>query len=167
MDEFEKNYNRALRFLSYRPRSEKEIKDYFLKINKQKSINKTTDEMIEAVVEKLKKYRFLNDEEFARIWVTQRTKIKPRAWRVIQFELKQKGISEEIIQSLRFPDKQEEFKIQDDLESAKILVQRKIERYKSLTKQEIYQKLGRFLAGKGFSWDTIKKAIELTIDSKK
>jgi len=153
MDEFEKNYNRVLRFLSFRVRSEKEIEDYLQK-------KKVEESIVKKIIEKLKKYRFLNDAEFTRIWIEQRTKLKPRAWRIIQFELKRKGISEEIIQGSKI-------KVQSDLESAKILVQRKMLRYKNLPKQEIYQKLGRFLAGKGFSWDTIKKAIELTIDNKK
>ena len=48
----------------------------------------------------------------------------------------------------------------NDLESAKKLVEKKIGRLKNLPKQEICEKLGRFLASKGFNWDTIKKAID-------
>lgn len=153
MDEFEKNYNRVLRFLSFRVRSEKEIEDYLQKKKVEKSL-------VKKIIAKLKQYRFLNDEEFARIWIEQRTKLKPRAWRIIQFELKRKGISEEIIQGSKI-------KVQSDLESAKILIQRKWLRYKNMPKEELRQKLARFLAGKGFNWDTIKKALELTVDDKK
>jgi regulatory protein len=162
--DFDKFYNKALKFLSYRPRSKKEIRDYLVKkIKNQKSKIKDEDaelriktETIEKIIGKLEEYKFLDDEEFARIWIQSRIKAKPRAWRVIKFELKQKGISDEIIESL----------IQDlgfiiqDLEMAKDLVRRRIERYKGLPKQEVYQKLGRFLASKGFNWDTIKKAID-------
>ena len=49
---------------------------------------------------------------------------------------------------------------QNDLEKVKILVEKKIDRYKHLPKQEIYQKLGGFLARKGFSWDIIKASID-------
>jgi regulatory protein len=165
MDEFEINYNRALRFLSYRPRSEKEIRDYFSKNNKQRLIiNKqetranVKEETINAIVKKLKEYKFINDEEFAKIWIKQRTKIKPRAWRVIQYELKQKGISDEIIKGLQFSEEENDQDL--DLESAKILVQRKLKRYGSLPKYEQREKIGRFLAGKGFNWNTIKKVID-------
>jgi regulatory protein len=162
MDEFEKNYNRALRFLSYRVRSEKEIRDY-LESKIQNSEFKIKEEIINAIVEKLKRYHFINDEEFARIWIQSRTKLKPRALRVIQYELKQKGITEEIINSQlsMIKDSRSEESGQNlDLESAKVLVKRKISKYKDLSKHEIYEKLGRFLAGKGFNWDVIKKSID-------
>ena len=98
MDDFEKSYNRALRFLSFRPRSEKEIKDY-LKLKTKNLELKTQNEIVNSIIKRLKEHKFLDDEEFARWWIEQRTKIKPRAWKVIQYELKQKGIEEETIQS--------------------------------------------------------------------
>ncbi|MCL4353865.1 RecX family transcriptional regulator [Patescibacteria group bacterium] len=145
MDDFEKSYNRVLHFLSFRPRSEKEIKDY---LNKKK----VEPSIVEKVINNLKEHRFINDIEFASWWIDQRTRVKPRAWKIIQYELKQKGINEEIIQNSKL-------RTQNDLESAKILVQKKSLRYMNLPKQEAYQKLGRFLASKGFDWGVIKKAL--------
>lgn len=146
------NLNRALRFLSFRPRSEKEIRDY-LKVKNQKSKIKIDDKIIDSIVEKLKEQKFINDEEFAKWWIEQRTLIKPRAWRIIKFELKNKGISEEVIESL-------EFRVQNDGEIAIKLAGKKISRYKNLPKQEVYQKLGRYLSSKGFNWEIIKKSID-------
>ena len=54
-----------------------------------------------------------------------------------------------------------------DLDTAKGLVSKKIERYRHLPKQELYQKLGGFLGRKGFDWETIKKAIEFELKSDK
>lgn len=165
MDSFEKFYNKSLRFLSFRPRSEKEIRDYLLKprirSDKRKKISK---EILDKIVAKLKKKKFINDEEFTKWWIEQRLKLRPRAWRIIKMELARKGISQEIsepiIQSL-------EFRIQNDLELAKKLAEKRIKRYKDLTKREIYQKLGRFLASKGFDYETIKKVLGLTVDKNK
>ncbi len=148
MDDFEKYYNKALRFLSYRPRSEKEI------IDKLKS-KKASEEVIKKIIIKLKEYKFLDDFEFAKAWVNSRIKIKPRGWRVIQNELKLKGISKEIIDKIY-----DSGTVIDELEMAKKLVEKKISRYKNLPKQEVYQKIGRFLASKGFNWDIIKKSID-------
>lgn len=163
MESFEKNYNRALRFLSFRLRSEKEIRNYFQK-------HKVELPIVEKIIEKLKKYNFLNDEEFARLWIEQRIKIKPRAWKTIQFELKQKGISEEIfnLQSASWrtilnSSSGGQF---SNEEMAKKLIEKRIQRYKDLSKQELYQKLGRYLAGKGFNWDTIKKSIDESLEKK-
>ncbi len=154
MDDFEKSYNRALRFLSFRPRSEKEIKDY-LKLKTKNLELKTQNEIVNSIIKRLKEHKFLDDEEFARWWIEQRTKIKPRAWKVIQYELKQKGIEEETIQS-QFTIYNLQFTNED---MAKKLIQKKISRYKDLPKQEAYQKLGRFLASKGFDWGVIKKVL--------
>ena len=48
----------------------------------------------------------------------------------------------------------------NDSENARKLVEKRLARYKGLDRQKIYEKLGRFLASKGFSWDTIKKTID-------
>jgi len=165
MDSFEKFYNKSLRFLSFRPRSEKEIRDYLLKprIRSDKH-KKISEEILDKIVAKLKKKKFINDEEFTKWWIEQRLKLRPRAWRVIKMELARKGISQEIsepiIQSL-------EFRIQNDLELAKKLAEKRIKRYKDLSKRDIYQKMGRFLASKGFNYETIKKTLNLTVDENK
>jgi len=149
----DKFYNKALEFLSYRPRSEKEVRDKLK--TKQVELH-----IVEKIITKLKEKKFLNDEEFARGWIESRNRFKPRSLRLIKIELKQKGIGEDIFNKLISDSG---FAI-NDLNSAKKLVQKKIERFKSLPKQEIYQKLGRFLASKGFNWDTIKKAIDGILD---
>ena len=144
MDEFEKFYNKSLRFLSFRPRSQKEILDY---LNKKK----VSEEVIKKIIKKLLEYKFLDDEQFAIWWVEQRTKLKPRAWRVIKNELKQKGISEELINNQQLSI--------SDFQMAFSLAQKRLRKYKKLSKQEFFQKMGRYLASKGFSYDIIKQVI--------
>lgn len=150
MDEFEKYYATALRFLGYRSRSEKEIRDNLTK-------KKAPSEVVETVISKLKAQKFVNDEKFAKAWIESRLRFKPRAIRLIKIELKQKGIDSEIIEKVLGNT---ETKIVSEVESAKKLVEKKIEKYKELPRQEIYQKLGGFLARRGFDWDTIKESID-------
>lgn len=155
MDQFEKYLNKALNFLSFRPRSEKEIRDKLL------SKNAPTD-IIERIITRLKEKKFLNDEEYARWFIEQRLRFRPKGLRIIKMELKQKGISQEIIEeavSNLSKDKEGEVP-NSDLESARTLVEKKLPRYKGLEKQVVYQKLGSFLARRGFNWDTIKKSID-------
>lgn len=163
MDQFEKFYNKALRFLSFRPRSEKEIRDYLIRHSGKPKVHPESDSgsstrmtVINRIIAKLKEQKFVNDEEFAKWWIEQRTNFKPRSLRLIKMELKQKGIDEELVQGsiLRLRSGQ------SDLEMAKKLVQKRLQKYKNLPRQEIYQKLGRVLAQKGFSWDTIKESID-------
>ena len=156
MGDFEKFYNFALRFLSYRPRSEKEVRDK-LKVQSEKLKVKDSTAIIDKIIVKLKEKKFVNDEEFARMFLENRLRFKPRSSRLIQMELKQKGIDPETINNLQLT-------IDNDLESARKLVEKKIGRLEGLPKQEIYQKLGRYLASKGFDWDTIKKSIDAVLD---
>ena len=150
MEDFEKFYNKALEFLSYRQRSEKEVRDKL----KTKNVE---PEIIDKIIAKLKEKKFINDQEFARMFSESRLRFKPRSMRLIKLELKQKGIDSETVDDLQLTN-------DNDLESAKKLVEKRIERLKTLPKQEIYQKLGRYLASKGFNWDTIKKAIDEILD---
>lgn len=145
----DKFYNLALRFLSYRPRSEKEVREK-LKTKKVEPL------IIEKIIAKLIDKKFINDEEFAKGWVESRLRFKPRSLRLIKIELKQKGIDIETIDKMI----NDEGLMINDLENAKKLAEKKLERFKNLSREEIYQKLGRYLASKGFNWDTIKKTID-------
>ena len=153
MGDFEKFYNVALRFLSYRPRSEKEVRDKLVR-------KKASKEIIKKVITKLKEQKFLNDEEFAKWWIEQRTSFRPRSLRLIKLELRQRGISDETVEDQISKIKDQ---IGSDLERAKRLVEKRIRRFRNkfgMTKEMIYQKLGRYLASKGFDWDTIKQSID-------
>lgn len=150
MDQFEKFYNKALKFLSYRPRSEKEIRDKLLQ-------RKAPQDLIEKIVAKLKEKKFINDEEFAKAWIESRQRSNPRSLRLIKLELKQKGIKEEIVETIVHSSG---FIVKSDLEQARRLVEKRVPRYKGLDRQKMYEKLGRYLASKGFDWDTIKQSID-------
>ena len=150
MDDFEKNYNLVLRFLSFRPRSEKEVMDYLKKKKVDLSI-------VQKIIGKLKEHRFINDEEFTRIWVQQRTKIKPRALRVIKRELIEKGIEKEKIEELLTSCENE---IPSDFQKAFALAQKRVRKFKNLDKNKFFEKMGRFLASKGFNYDIIKDVIK-------
>lgn len=146
---FERYYNFTLRFLSYRPRSEKEIKDYLKK--------KKIDENIQAqIIEKLKSYNFINDEDFVKFWIEQRTKFKHKPIRVIEFELKQKGIKKEIIDEVL--SKFDQAKIMD-LENAKKLASKKLDFYRGLPPQKRQEKVMNYLLRKGFSYVIVKKVL--------
>jgi len=156
MDDFEKFYKAAIRYLSFRPRSEKELRDY-LKRKTENLKPKIDESIIKRIIDSLVRDHFLNDEEFARMWIRERTLIKPKAIRVIKMELKQKGISREIIDSAMNND---EGLMINDLANAVQLAEKKLRTIHDQTdKYKVKEKLGRYLAGKGFDWDTIKAAL--------
>ena len=161
MDNFTKLLNKSFRFLSYRPRSEREIRDYLKKkiSNFQFQISnfKTGEELMDSIIEKLKKQKFLDDREFAKWWIEQRSKVKPKALKFIIFELKQKGIEKDLIEEVL---ESKEFEIVSDFDKAFKLAQKRINRYRGETPKKAYEKMARFLASKGFDYDTIKKVID-------
>ena len=154
MDNFTKLLNKSFRFLSYRPRSEKEVRDY---LKKKISNFKTGEELIDSIIEKLKKQRFLDDREFAKWWIEQRSKIKPKAIKFIIFELKQKGIDKDLIEEVL---ESKDLEIASDFDKALNLAQKRIGRYKNEESKKTYENMARFLASKGFDYDIIKKVID-------
>ena len=153
MDDFEKFYKASVRYLSFRPRSEKELRDYLKK-------KKCDDLTAKRILESLKRDKFINDEEFVRWWVEQRTLLKPKAVRVIKYELKQKGINRELIESF-FENSDDS---PSDFDNAVKLAEKKLRTiYDQSDRYKVKEKLGRFLASKGFDWDTIKAAIDQSL----
>lgn len=159
MDQFEKFYDKALRFLSFRPRSEKEVRDNLQKksFGRGSGSSESSDELISLVVQKLKEKKFINDREFAKWWIEQRTLVKPTGKRLIKIELNKKGIDKDLIDEI-FAEL--ESMVVNELEMARKLVQRKIEKYKGMDRQKIYQRLGGFLGRRGFDYDTIKEVLK-------
>ncbi len=148
---FDRYYNLSLRYLSYRPRSKKEVLDYLKK--KQKKAPGLTDEIISQIMSKLVEYKFIDDAAFVQFWVEQRTRYKNKPVRVIEYELKQKGISKNLIEVSLSENKKEV-----DLESAKKLANKKMDFYRGLDPVKRREKVMNYLLRKGFSYDTIKKA---------
>lgn len=162
-DQVERLLNKALKFLSFRMRSEQEIRDYFFRKGKlemeQDSLEKTRYESsIEKVIAKLTGLDQINDKEFAKWWVGQRSKFRPKGAQVLKIELMKKGISKDIIDKVLPHTSQVELALK--------AASRKHEQLKILPQQEYTQKLSAFLARRGFDWETIRSVID-TLKSKK
>lgn len=140
-DEHEIAYLRALNFLSYRPRSTAEIRRNLTK-------NKVPEAIIEPTIERLIKNRFINDNDFARLWVENRNTFRPRGRRALSMELHQKGIGDESIQDvLDEMVNEEELAYQAGKKKA-----RNLAHYEW---QDFRRKLGAFLARRGFPYSVI------------
>lgn len=162
MDEFGRYYLKAIQFLSFRSRSIKEVRDNLEKtLSKRKLPPEIAAEhmtIIKAVIERLEVQKFLNDTTFAMWWVEQRARNKPKSTMVLRMELKQKGVSSDIIAAVL--SSEEMHAATDDFSQAKKLVEKKIDKYRELPLNDIYKKLGGFLGRRGFSWDVCKRSID-------
>lgn len=136
--------------LGRRQRSEKEIRDYF-RIKEKQEISEL---VIDKLIEKLKRKGLIDDLEFAKAWVESRSKKKGSV--ALKSELFQKGIDREIVEEVIGSW----FKVHDQNQAAKTLLEKRIIRWKNLPKPEIKQKALRFLQSRGFDYDTSKEVIE-------
>lgn len=83
---------KAVRLLSYRPRSIAEIRQRLKRTN-------ADSKTINLVISELEDQGLLDDKKFAAWWVDQRTTFRPRGNFALTQELKQKGIADSIIKS--------------------------------------------------------------------
>ena len=144
-DDIEASYERALRFLGPRPRSEAEVRRRL----KEKGIEPAT---IDEVVARLTRAGLVNDQAFASYWVENRVTFRPRSSRAIRQELKQKGVSEDVLR--------EALTATNDDEAAYTVAAKRAQRLAGLEKQDFRRKLGEFLARRGFNYDTIEPVVE-------
>lgn len=138
-------YGRAVKFLSIRPRSTQEIRDYLAR----KGIS---DVVGQEVVERLSREKFLDDEEFAEWWIRGR-KEQGKAEFLIRRELENKGVVRDII------DRSFGENLSDDVQVAREVVLRNHRKYSKYSGREYNAKMGAFLARRGFSWEVIRKAL--------
>jgi regulatory protein len=89
-DTFQASYNRALDFLAVRPRSAWEVRDRL----RRKGVPETD---IGGVIERLERAGYLDDAAFARFWIEERARSNPRGPRLLQQELRRKGVSGPVI----------------------------------------------------------------------
>lgn len=158
LDQVERLYEKAIKFLSFRPRSEKEIRESLLqklwKSDKGEEEKKNFEKSINQVINKLTKIGQVDDQEFARWWIEQRTRFKNTSPRVIKMELLRKGIKKEIIEEVF-----SEISI-NPLELAIDVGRKKLNNYQKYEPKVFREKMGRLLASKGFDWEIIKKAVD-------
>lgn len=87
----ERTMNRAVKLLAAKPRSVTELRERLL----EKLW--TNEEIVDAVIEKLKKYKYLDDEQFARDMAVSKLRQKPQGKRRLQQAMSQKKLDRETV----------------------------------------------------------------------
>jgi len=148
-EEQNKANNYAMRLLSRKMRSEKEIiekmraKEYEIEI-----INRTLDY--------LKQYGYINDREYAIAYIRDSMNIKKHGHHRIKSGLFQKGIQKEIIEDALNTLKDNE----NEFERAIQLAEKKLKgSYKNDDYNAQYRKLGAYLQRKGYSFEIVGKVL--------
>ena len=143
-DARERALQQALLFLSYRSRSESEIRQNLRK-------HEIPETVIDETLERLKRDGLANDNAFAQAWVENRSTFRPRSRRMLAMELRQKGLDNETMHSA--------LQNVDDEPLAYEAAQKRATRFKDLEWSEFRKKLSEFLARRGFSYAVIAPVV--------
>jgi regulatory protein len=139
-DSRERAWGQALLFLSYRARSENEIRQNLGK-------HEIAEAVIEETLERLRRDGFANDKNFASAWVENRSTFRPRGRRALAQELRQKGLDDSTIESALVGVDEEALAYEAG--------QKKAQKLTTTDWMVFRKKLSEFLARRGFSYSVI------------
>lgn len=139
------NFNKAIkaanRFISFRPRSEFEIRE--------KLLGKFSPELVDRTAEFLKSQNKVNDTLFAKYWVEKRMYSSLRSSNFIRTELVDKGLDPEIID--------EAIEKIDDERVAIISAKKTVKNFKTSQYQSFKGRVIRSLIYRGFDYTLSSK----------
>jgi regulatory protein len=145
-DDVEKAREKALRFLGSRPRSEWEVRQNLQKAGYGAGT-------IDRVLERLRGVGLVDDAAFVRYWLDNRAQFKPKGAVALRQELRLKGVEREVIDTVLA-----ESEHADDSAALRAALA-KADRYRQLPRPEFAQKLGAYLARRGFDYETVREAV--------
>lgn len=138
---------KCLRLLGLRLRSEAELRGRL-------SDSGFPDEVIGSVVGDLARSGLVDDEEFARAWVVSRQASGGAGRHKLRWELRQKGISEDLIR--RVVDEG----IDDQTETRQALTLARKRLKGDLREPKTLARIRRLLLGRGFGFETVDSVLQ-------
>lgn len=139
----------TLRLLSQRPYSKQEIRNKL-------SSHGFPEEIINEVIEEFSKKNWINDYAFAKSFVESRIRNSPRGVKIIENELKEKGIPAHIIEEVLLPIKNTQAQI--ELAISALNKKRNFANEKNISVRK--QKAYRYLLQRGFDSEVIESALQ-------
>jgi len=139
-DSVEAAYDRSLKYLAYRPRSSAEVERYL----SQKGVGA---EIRDRVLDRLREACLVDDGAFAQYWVENRESFRPQGRRLLRQELRQKGISERLIDEVLSG-------VEEDRSAYAAAAQRAV-RYAHLEDETFREKMYGYLKRRGFDREVV------------
>ncbi len=137
--------NSALKYLSYKLRTEKEVRSKLQE-------DGFDGDSIEMAIEELNALGYINNKIYVQKYVFDRSKLKPKSKKLIKLELLSKGIQEEIVDEVL-----NDWNV-DEKSVAEGLVKRKFGKY-DFKDDAIKRKAYMFLHHRGYSHEVIESVI--------
>lgn len=146
-DHFQQHYQKAIHFLSFRMRSEAEMRRYL----QQKGVD---EKAIEQIITQLYREKLLEDAQFASMFVHDRLRHSQKGPLLIQQELLERGVAKAHIEAAlsQYDETQQLAKIHQWLEKEQ-------KRQSSYPQRKRIEQIKRKLYQRGFSLDIITQAL--------
>ncbi len=142
----------ALRFLTVRDRTEEELRQRLQR-------DAYSEDEIAATLRWLREIGYVDDRRTAKLVVQHHNRFRPMGRRGLEFELRRKGVGDEIIADVTNS-------AEDEYQLALALAQKRVERMRHLDPDKQYRRVGSLLGRRGFSWDIISRVLrEVVSDS--
>ncbi len=145
--EVERATEAALTFVAYRPRAEREVRDRLRR-------REFAPAAIDAAIERLRGWRYLDDRAFAEYWVENRAEHAPRGRRALEAELRAKGVDRDVT-----GDVLEQVELNEE-DAALELARKRLPRLAALDEPTQRRRLAAFLGRRGYSWDVIRPVLD-------
>ena len=144
-DRLQRCLNVAYRYLSYRPRSESEVRERLQRRG-------FDGDCTEAVMAKLREQGLVDDAVFAQFWKDNRESFSPRSQRLTSLELRRKGVGSDLIDRV--------VAAVDDGDSAYRAALGRVRRLPLSDYHGFRRRLGEYLRRRGFNYEVINHTVE-------
>src|SRR6266566_4502507 len=139
--------DRALNYLSYRPRSREEVRRYLRR-------KETPPEIIETALARLDRLDFVNDRTFAGFWIESREHFSPRGARALKNELRMKGVERDVVDEMVNDEQDEERALRAGRKKAIALANAP-----NIDFATFRNRLGSFLQRRGFGYQVTARTV--------
>lgn len=139
--------DRALNYLSFRPRSREEVRRYLRR-------KQTPPEIIEVALARLDRLDFVNDRSFAEFWIETREQFSPRGSHALKNELRMKGVNRDVVDELVDDEQDETRALRAGRKKAISLLHNPDMDYAMFR-----NRLGSFLQRRGFGYEVTTRTV--------
>ncbi len=159
VDAQQKLLDAGFHFVSFRPRSEWEMRNFLKK--KMDKWAKFDKQIFDQVLDKLRNYGYVDDTKFVAWWVEQRNVHRPRGVSILMSELRDKGISAQILKKLLQEEPESvAADSENQLAGAQKIVAKLAVRLTKYPKPDQKQKLIQALLRRGFGYDLVRRVVD-------
>jgi regulatory protein len=142
----------AMNYISYRPRSSKEVVDHLMRKGYKK-------ELAQRITRNLQSMKYIDDTEFARMFVRDRLKRRPSGYSMLRHALIARGISPAVVEKVL----KEYVSDEKQLEAAHLLAEKRIKSingsHSNMDQRKLRNRIFNYLLRRGFSTDVAQKTV--------